>query len=111
MIGGAGLPSNPFIGLGFANWIKKIYSTSHTWRTIAKSMKVIPVAPMSNKEVILISFILPRLHAITRASSVNRLPGRLEAEIINGFSSPTATVVGIRCFPPPRGLVEARPPH
>ena len=101
----------PSYWLGFANWIKEIYSTSHTWRAIVKLMKTIPIAPVSNKEVVLISFILLRLHAITRASSVNRLPGRLETEINNGFSPPTVTVAGVRCFPPPRGLVEVRPPH
>ena len=63
-------------------------------------MKVIPVAPISNKKMVLILFILPRLHATTRALSVNRLPGRLEAEIYNGFSLPTATIVGVRRFLP-----------
>ena len=105
------MPSNPLIGLGFANWIEEIYSTSHTWRAIAKSIKAIPVAPVSNKEMVLISFILSRLHATMRASSVNKLPGRLEAEINNSFSAPTATVIGIRRFPPLHGLVEAQPPY
>ena len=74
-------------------------------------MKAIPVAPVSNKEIVLISFILLRLHATTRASSVNKSPDRLEIKINNSFSLPTATVVGVRRFLPPRGLVEARPPH
>ena len=101
------MPSNSLISLSFANCIKKICSISHMWRAIAKLMKVIPVAPISNKEVVLISFILPRLYATTRASSVNKLPGRLEAKINNGFSPPTATFVGIICFLLPHGRVAA----
>ena len=66
-------------------------------------MKALPVTPVSNKEVVLISFILSRLHATTRASSVNRSLGRLEAENNNNFSSPTATFVEVIYFPPPRG--------
>ena len=102
---------NFLISLGLANCIKEICSTSHTWHAIFKSMKAIPVAPISKKKVVLISFILSRLHATTKASSVNRLPDKLEAKINNGFSLPTATVVGIRHFLPPYGLVEAQLPH
>ena len=109
MIDSADLPSNSLIDLGLANWIKEIYNTSHTWCAIAKSMKVILIAPISNKEVILISFILLRLHATTRASLVNRLSGRLEAKINNSFSLLTATVVWVRYFLPPCSLAETQP--
>ena len=108
MIGGAGLLSNPFIGLSLVNWIKEIFSTSHTWHAIAKSMKIIPVAPVSNKEVVLISFILPRLHMTMRASSVNKLPNRLKAKINNSSSPPTATFVGVIYFPLLHNQVEAQ---
>ena len=70
-------------------------------------MKAIPVALVSNKEVVLILFILPRLHAITRALSVNKLSNRLEVEINNGFSLLTATVVEVRHFLPLYSLVKA----
>ena len=73
-------------------------------------MKAIPVAPVFNKEVVLISFILPRLHATMRASSINRSPGKLEAEINNSFSPLTVTVVGVKRFLSPHGLVEVQPP-
>ena len=108
MIGDAGLPSNPLVDLGLANWIKEIYSTSHMWRAIAKLMKAIPIAPVSNKEIVLILFILPRLHATTKASLVNKLPDRLKAEINNGFSPLTATFIGAICFPPPRDQVKVQ---
>ena len=99
VISGTGLPLNSFIGLGLANWIKKICGISHTWCVIAKSMKAILIAPVYNKKMVLISFILPRLHATIRALLVNKMLGRLDVEINNSFSPPTATVVGVRCFP------------
>ena len=61
-------------------------------------MKAISVASVSNKEVVLISFILLRLHVTMRASLINKLPGRLDAKINNGFSLPTVTFVRIICF-------------
>ena len=70
-------------------------------------MKAILIALVSNKEVVLILFILPRLHVTTWVLSVNRSPGRLEAEINNGFSLSTATVVEVKRFLPPRSLVKA----
>ena len=70
-------------------------------------MKAILVASVFNKEVVLISLILLKLHATTKASLVNKLPGRLDAEINNGFLLLTATVVGVRLFLPLRDLAKA----
>ena len=109
MIANASLPSNSLIGLGFANCIKEIYSISHTWHTIAKSMKAIPIALVSNKEMVLILLILPRLYATTKALLVNKLLGKLEAEINNSFSPPTATFVLVICFLLPHSWVAAQP--
>ena len=72
-------------------------------------IKAILIAPVSNKEVVLISFILFRLHATTRVSSINKTSNRLEAKINNSFSLSTATFVGVICFLLLHDWVEAQP--
>ena len=62
-----------------------------------------------NRLTVSISFLLPKLHKTARASSENKSPGKLEAEMINGLSPPTAIFAGVKRFPPPRGLVPVQP--
>ena len=51
MIGGAGRPSNPLSGFGFANLTREISNAPQTVRAIASSINAVPVAPVSNREV------------------------------------------------------------
>ena len=58
-----------------------------------------PVALVSNKVRTHISPQLPKLHCITNASLVNKLPNKEEDKTINGFLAPAAILAGASFFP------------
>ena len=97
------------MALGLDSLMGSIYSLSHTRRTIDGSMNEYPVAPVSNKAVVLILLLFPNIHGATKAFSANKLPGRLDDDTINGFSPLLTTSAEVSRFPPV-ALVPPAPP-
>ena len=96
---GACLPSKPQKALGLDNLTGSICSLSHTRRTIDGSINEYPVAPVSNKAVVSISLLFPRVHKVTKAFSAKKLPGKEEDDTINGFSPLLTPSAEVKRFP------------
>ena len=84
---GVCLPSKPQMALGLDNLMGLIIRLSHIRQAITGSTKEYPVAPVSNNAVVFISPLFSSIHGATNASSAKKLPGRLDDDTINGFSS------------------------
>ena len=98
------------MALGLDSLMGSIYSLSHTRRTIDGSMNEYPVAPVSNKAVVLISLLFPKIHGVTKASSAKKSPGKLDDDTINGKSLPLLTTSAeVLCFPPVAPVLPAPP--
>ena len=106
---GARFPLNPRIALGLDSLMGSICSLSHTRRAIDGSMNEYPVAPVSNKAVVLISLLFSKIHGVTKASSAKKSPGKLDDDTINGFSPLLTTSAEVPRFPPV-ALVPSVPP-
>ena len=77
-----------------------ICSLSHTRRTIDESTNEYPVAPVSNKAVILISLLLLSIHEVVKASPAKKSPDKDDDDTINSFSpSLFTTLAEARRFP------------
>lgn len=59
----------------------------------------------SNRVMVSISFLLPKLQKIVRVLLVNKLSGKVEEEIINGFLPSIVIFAGVKRFLPSRDLV------
>ena len=93
------LPSKPQIAFGFDSLMGSISSSSHIRRTIDGSTKKYPVAPVSNKAVVLILLLLPSVHVANNACSAKKSPGNVDDDTINGKSLPLSTTsTEVRCF-------------
>lgn len=68
-----------------------------------------PDSTRSNKVMVSISFLLPKLQKIMRVLLVNKLPGKVEEEIINGFLPSIVISAEVKRFLSSRDLVLVQP--
>ena len=102
MIFRACFPSKPQRALGLDSVTGLICSLSHTRRAIDVSINEYPVAPVSNNAVVFILLLFLSIHEVTKASSMKKLPGKLDDDTINGFSPLSTTSTEVKRLLPAR---------
>ena len=86
-----------------------ICNSSHKCRTIDGSMNEYPVAPVSNKAVVLILLLLPSIHEVVKVSPAKKSLDKDDDDIINGLSPLLTPSAEVRRFLPATSRLLAPP--